>query len=220
MISFANFLNFVSTCVNLDWPDFGRSPERDCGPEMWKKQVHRYANDLTNRSDAFMSTWCMDSVIFSCVCFRSKWSVKEPTRIHHLKKLEMRLRSVAFCMVKIYFYFVHVPFLNRKKMRNLRNPCILGVVVNLWMFRKKWKTPSFLTSLNVRQPNSGSALLPLWAFDFFFDRFAEKSREGCFLCSCVVVVHETFWSHCCVLSRYLTVQHSTYAKDMQRFVKR
>lgn len=52
----------------------------------------------SNRSDDFMSTWCMDSVIFW-----SKWSVKEPTRIHHLKKLEMRRRSVAFWMLEFIY---------------------------------------------------------------------------------------------------------------------
>lgn len=161
----------------------------------------------------------------------SKWSVKEPTRIHHLKKLEMRLRSVAFWMVRISSFF-HVPFRTLESKWEI--PVFLAML--LWTcecfealqtmamlcIRKKLITCFLTISFNVRQPNSGSALLPLWVFETSRHLCSSKnialqkkvfctfaSPRGCKGC----LRHETFCNltllYCCTVSRYITVQHST-----------
>lgn len=69
MISFANFLNFVSTCVTWIGRILDAVQKETVVPRCEKNRCTVTRTTWQIGSDAFMSTWCMDSVIFRVFVF-------------------------------------------------------------------------------------------------------------------------------------------------------
>ena len=176
---FSEFPQFCLDLCDLDWPDFGRSPERDCGPEMWRKpRAPWIGKKKTLKSVRWFHVYLMYGFCNFLIEVISERAHQDTPSEEARNEAEVS----GFLDARIYLYFVHVPF---------------------WILESKWEIPAFLAMLLWTCEcfeafetslkgiiylaffqflwTSGSRTLealccPCGSLSFSEDRFAEKSR--------------------------------------------